>query len=291
MKKILFPVDFSKASLNAFLYALHLAKKLRAEIVTLHMYAIPGQDYGVYPYLYVNYGITDLSEFEKYKSAVVVLDSIAENHNLGKINVSHVLREGPISPGILAVAKEEKANYIVMATKGATGLAEVFLGSVAEQVINGADIPVLAVPEGCSYQGIKKILLLTQFKESEIKIMDQLLHGAAGFKAHTDVVEVRNGHKNNEAKVLKMWHSRYPTANVNFSVLISDDPEAAVLKFIIQNRIDLVTLTVSHKSFFEKLFFNSLASDMAYHSVVPLLSFPISIAEVKKEVRPRQQHQ
>lgn len=44
MKKILFPTDFSDNSNNAFVYALKLAEKLQAEVITLHVYQFPVLD-------------------------------------------------------------------------------------------------------------------------------------------------------------------------------------------------------------------------------------------------------
>lgn len=285
MKKILFPIDFSKASLNAFSYALHMAKKLQAEIVTLHLYELQGQDLdALYPFLYVNYEINDLSEFENYKSSVRSLNMIAEKHNLGDVKLSHVLREGPVSEGILEAAKVEMPDYIVLGTHGATGLSGALFGSVAERIINGAEVPVLAIPEGCPYNAIDKVLFLTKYNEAEVKIMDEVIAIASRFKAHTHVLEVREHHKNNEAKMLKTWQAQYAGANVKFSVEISDNLEESVLKFITQNKIDLVVMTVEHKGFFEKLFFYSLSKNLAYHSVVPILSIPIGMSAAKTKL-------
>lgn len=285
MKKILFPIDFSKASLNAFSYALHMAKKLQAEIVTLHMYELPGQDYdALYPFLNVNYEINDLSEFENYKSSVRSLNMIAEKHNLGGVKLSHVLREGSVSEGILEAARVEMPDYIVLGTHGATGLSGALFGSVAERIINGAEVPVLAIPQGCSFNAIDKILFLTKYSEAEVKIMDEVIAVASRLKAHTDVLEVRKHHKNNETKMLKTWQEQYAAANVKFYVEISDDIEESVLKFVTQNKIDLVVMTVEHKGILEKLFFYSLSKNMAYHSVVPILSIPIGMSAAKTKL-------
>jgi nucleotide-binding universal stress UspA family protein len=38
MKKILFPIDFSETAINAFVYALELAKIIKGELVLLHSF-------------------------------------------------------------------------------------------------------------------------------------------------------------------------------------------------------------------------------------------------------------
>jgi len=64
MKKILFPIDFSENSFHAFVYALHMAKKLHAEIITIHVY--PNVD--IFPaysdFLSQNYSIREWNDFE-----------------------------------------------------------------------------------------------------------------------------------------------------------------------------------------------------------------------------------
>ncbi|MFT5526746.1 MAG: nucleotide-binding universal stress UspA family protein, partial [Pirellulaceae bacterium] len=69
----------------------------------------------------------------------------------GKID-THVLEGGKIDAEICDVAEKLDADLIVMGTHGRTGLAHVFLGSVAERTLRTAPCPVLTVkaPEGGS---------------------------------------------------------------------------------------------------------------------------------------------
>jgi len=46
---------------------------------------------------------------------------------------------------IVRIAKEEKADLIVLPTHGRTGLSHVFFGSVAEKVVRHAECPVLTL--------------------------------------------------------------------------------------------------------------------------------------------------
>ena len=79
MKKILFPTDFSENSLHAFVYALHMAKKLHAEILTMHVFPIDLNVFSEYSaILSENYDINEWSDFENYKSEVPKLRQLAE---------------------------------------------------------------------------------------------------------------------------------------------------------------------------------------------------------------------
>src|SRR6187551_3307573 len=109
MQKILFPTDFSKASLNAFVYALSLAKNINAEIIILHVYELPIIDtnYVDTPvYLSQIYESIDLTNFENFKDQIPASRSIAENHELQDIKLSNVLLEGDLVNNVLQLIKD-----------------------------------------------------------------------------------------------------------------------------------------------------------------------------------------
>ena len=58
---------------------------------------------------------------------------------------STVVREGDPVDEILAVAASLDAQMIALGTHGRRGLAHILLGSVAEQVVRRATVPVLTV--------------------------------------------------------------------------------------------------------------------------------------------------
>jgi len=66
---------------------------------------------------------------------------------LGDIRISKVaLREGRPAPEILAAAKDQMAQLLILGTRGLSGIRRVVLGSVTAYVIRGASCDVLAVP-------------------------------------------------------------------------------------------------------------------------------------------------
>ena len=56
-----------------------------------------------------------------------------------------MLREGPISETILQVADEVHADMIAMSTHSRTGINRWLMGSVADEVIHNAHVPVILV--------------------------------------------------------------------------------------------------------------------------------------------------
>jgi len=143
IKKVLVPVDFSKDSLRAAEYAKNFAAPFGAQLVLLHViepiyYASPADMYAASPNLAL------LIE-EQRKAAQAQLEQLAQKLSGQGAKVQTVLKNGSPAQVIADTAKRIKADLIVMATHGRTGLAHVLLGSVAERVVRLATCPVLTV--------------------------------------------------------------------------------------------------------------------------------------------------
>ncbi|HTU83133.1 MAG TPA: universal stress protein [Candidatus Acidoferrales bacterium] len=67
----------------------------------------------------------------------------------GEAGVTSSVRscQGNAAEELLLVAEREKAGLIVMGTHGRTGLARLFIGSVADAVLRRANVPVLVTRE------------------------------------------------------------------------------------------------------------------------------------------------
>lgn len=59
-----------------------------------------------------------------------------------------VLEAADVPRAIVEFAHAQKADYIAMATHGRSGLRRLLLGSVAEQIVRHAHVPVLLYPPG-----------------------------------------------------------------------------------------------------------------------------------------------
>ena len=271
-KKILFPTDFSDASKNAFIYALQLAESIKAEVITIHVYQLPQANYiNISEYLHEIYDVTELSNFENYKDEVPSLRRIAEQNNLGHIKISHALILGNLVPEIKKITENEKIDFVVMGTKGATGLKETFFGTVATKVMNDVKALVLIIPEHCRYQPIKKMLFLTQYKSEDTAAFKTVLSLSAIFQAPVDCLRVAHLKDESQHDCRADWKVVMEDNEVVFHSIEGDDVEGIILNFIALHKINLIAMHVYHRNFFEKLFEISLAKKLAFHINVPIL--------------------
>ncbi|TDE48550.1 universal stress protein [Flavobacterium sp. GT3P67] len=273
MKKILFPTDFSDVSKNAFIYALKLADSIDAEIITMHVYQLPQVNYiNVSEYLHEIYDVTELSNFENYKDEVPILRNIAEENNLDKVKISHVLILGNLVDEIQKITKHENIDFVIMGTKGATSLKETFLGTVATKVMNDVKAIVLAIPEHCKYQPIKNLLFITEYKPEDIETFIRVMALAKVFQAHIDCLRVQSPHHENKNNDMKDWNELIKGHNIALHSISGDDVEGIILNFIDLYKINMIAMHVYHKNFFEKLFRISLSKKLAFHVNVPILA-------------------
>ncbi|MFV8373343.1 universal stress protein [Flavobacterium sp. LB2P74] len=273
MKKILFPTDFSDVSKNAFIYALKLADSIDAEIITMHVYHSQQVGYiNVSKYLHEIYDVTELSNFENYKDEVPILRRIAEENNLDKVKISHVLVLGNLIDEIQKITKHENVDFIVMGTKGATSLKETFLGTVATKVMNNVKAVILAIPERCKYQPVKNLLFITEYKSADIECFTRVMTLTKIFQAHIDCLRVQPPHHENKNTDMQEWNELIKSHNIALHSISGDDVEGIILNFMDSYKINMIAMHVYHKNFFEKLFQISLSKKLAFHVNVPILA-------------------
>lgn len=78
-------------------------------------------------------------------AATDYLGEVCGRPELRGLEVAALVLEGPAGPAIAQAATGQNADLIALATHGRSGLARMVLGSVAESVVVGAELPVLVV--------------------------------------------------------------------------------------------------------------------------------------------------
>jgi nucleotide-binding universal stress UspA family protein len=143
IRRIFVPIDFSDGSKRALNYAIDLGGVLEADLTVLYVaepiyFATPGDLYGTS----ANLGM--LLE-EQRRSARQELKKLATRLEKRGVRVKTVLGTGVPHEVIVETAKARKADLIVMATHGRSGLTHLLMGSVTEKVVRSATCPVLTV--------------------------------------------------------------------------------------------------------------------------------------------------
>jgi nucleotide-binding universal stress UspA family protein len=189
------------------------------------------------------------------------------------------MEEGETISSIIDMAKKEEADLIVMGTTGASGLKEIFIGSVAAEIMENAPCPVFAVPRDAKFDGrLDRIGFTTEFKKEEKLALEFLHKWAKPFEAdiycvHADLKHIEPlAHRMDELKAEFLeWR------DVHFDVVDSTDLESAVTAYMAEYRIDVLAMVIHKRNFFQEIFSYSQTKKMAYHLKTPILALQATL--------------
>jgi len=142
LRSILVPIDFSDCSRKALQYAVPLARQFGSRLLLVHV--MP-----VHYFVGSEFGPVDVPvpQQEMRENSERALERLAREEIGDAVPVSTRVCRGQPVQEIVAVAREESVDLILLSTHGHTGLKHVLLGSVAENVVRYAPCPVLVVRE------------------------------------------------------------------------------------------------------------------------------------------------
>lgn len=137
-KRILLPLDGSALAEQALPHAVTQAKRCQAKLVVLKVLE-PLQVHGL--------SRASIEWVEKYTATLAheYLESVAATVEQHGIPVQVATTEGHPPAEIVRFAEANEVDLIVMCTRGHSGLSRWLMGSVADQVVRGAGVPVLLV--------------------------------------------------------------------------------------------------------------------------------------------------
>ncbi|GBE55406.1 MAG TPA: universal stress protein [Euryarchaeota archaeon] len=135
IKKILLATDGSAFSEKAGKYAIYLGKKLEAEVTALHVIELK-------PPRFLSPEDIDRQKAVMAKDCFNVLKKRAENKC---VKLSTLILVSRSTARSILDESEDGYDLIVMGSLGKTGLKKLLLGSVSEEVVRKASIPVMVI--------------------------------------------------------------------------------------------------------------------------------------------------
>lgn len=273
MKTILVPTDFSKNAGNAVQYAIKIAKKQKAKIILLHVFHFPYVTPDT-PVQFISETIEEIQKTSEKKLKLLSSDIIKS-----KIKCEYLNHEGLPAGVILETIEKKKPDLVIMGTKGASGIKELIMGSNTAKVIEKSTHPVIAIPAGAKFNGIKKIIYASDYHTSDIDALKKLVELAKFFNAKIVVLHVTDGafnqyseetylndFKNKVRKKIKYEKITYKLASGKYLPSVLE-------KNIKEELPDLIAMSNRHRNLFERIFGSSVTKKMAYHSKIPLMAF------------------
>ena len=269
MKKILIPTDFSKTAIDAFNYAQSFISG-KADLEVFHAYH-PQID-PAYPYLG-----TPSEPFFKEKEKE--LEKWADTHYSspgkkdGFENSMHTCLK-IAAPTTAIVERSKEFDYIIMGMTGPTNVLDKLFGSVATFVARNAHCPVILVPMGYSFGGIKKVLYASNLASfDELMLPTNRLLMAYTPEIHlVHIQDAADGdYKVVSEDVEQLFRKNAPNMGIRFVKVESSDSVKGLQKYANDHQIDQVVVATPHRRWMEEVFHRSFTKRMVPSSQVPLL--------------------
>ena len=199
IERILVPLDFSPASMEALDYAVSMAKQFHAAIHLVHVYppdeaSAPGAGHLLF------------RSAEAIERLNEELTGIHSKHAPTFRPENCHIRGGRPYQQIVNLAREIDADLIVLSTRGHSGLKHLLLGSTAERVVRNAPCPVLVARKrkqrskaNSKTFAVRTILVPTDFSQCSLAGTEYAAFLARKLDA-----------------TLRLFHAMYPYTNYVF---------------------------------------------------------------------------
>ena len=140
IRKVLFPLDFSKESMQPIEFLRSIAGKHTSEVIVFHAVDVD------IPPIYYTSGIDSILELDpQLEERVIGKMKEMVGKELSGLNVRYEMDEGRAVDRIRALAKEEDIDLIFMGSAGSHGIGDFLFGSTATRVIQKAVCPVMVL--------------------------------------------------------------------------------------------------------------------------------------------------
>ena len=292
MKTIAVLTDFSDRSEHAARYAMHLAHKIKADILLFNAFLVP-------------------ADVPAYASQIAwpleTFDDIKADSENNLINLSNKLEyelkdklfpgsyipaitiqceEGPVASVMSKLEDNKNIVLMVLAAHGNDNVADFLMGDNCRRIIDNASLPMLVVPEFAPIKNICKFAFATDITFNDVDYIRSIASLAKQFSGEILVTNVNpdvpldNEH---EAAVNLFMsnvehHIDYP--RIQYQSVPSDNVKKG-LEYLIDNfKFDVLVMVHRKSHFFSHLFKPSLTKKMAGYSHKPLLVYPFPVPSI-----------
>jgi nucleotide-binding universal stress UspA family protein len=269
MKQLLVAIDFSKTSLVALEYGIHIANKAGANLQMV----------------WVDNTTSEEVVFESFANEERVenanhLKELLEKHEkkLKKGKLDYKIRKGKVYIEIAQQAKATDADLIIAGTHGISGFEEFWIGSNAYRIVTHAPCPVITLRHDIKVKDIGKIVIpidSSQETRQKIPVASQI---SKLFNSEVHVLSLYStGIKAVQRRVdnyAKQVSSYFAERNIRYvsEVRESENITRTTIDYAESIGADMIAIMTEQETTTANLFLGPYAQQMVNHSTIPVLS-------------------
>jgi len=265
---VLIPTDFSENSWNATRYALSFFEDRKCTFYLLHVNEISK----------VIHHDPNISIHE-YSEQRIKLQQLIQMIEASRPNPNHTFFALTATDTIVSAIRKEVENkhidFIVMGTKGASGIKKIAVGSNTTDVISKVKCATLVIPEAAQFTEINNIALPTDYN---------IFYGSRILETVSDIMEMFDAKihiihlaKRNDVIVGDQMQNKellqdyFMEDNHRFMSLTNKNLDKAIQECVDKHDIKLIAMVAKNIHFFQQIFFSSNTANTKYQKEIPFL--------------------
>ncbi len=271
MKKLLVPCDFSAQATEAFKSALSIAGKSAGEVHLLHVIELPVlHDAVLMPVLSFEEAL-----FRELEEKAATEFSKLQQLNTNGIPVSTKVLFGATARMILDYINDQGINAVVMGTRGASGLREVFIGSNAEKIVRQSPVPVLVVRQAFTTDSITDLVFpnsLETENQEELVLRVKALQDFFGARLHILWVNTPTNftadYRTKER--LQKFADRFMLQHYTINIYNDVYEEIGIINFAHFLKSSMIVMGTHGRRGLAHIFSGSVTEDVVNHTHLPI---------------------
>jgi|GEM_PF-1052685 len=269
IRNIAVGIDFSLPSINAYHYALALAKKIGAELTLVHV----KRDSSITSDVIISSFPPDNND----RLIKKIRGLINEDPETTKLSATKIkILTGDVVTVFTELPENTGTDLIVLGNNGLSNVVTKLFGSTALKISNRTHCPVMLVPREAQWQDLKQLLFASDYDSMSSIFVTKITDFATNVHANIHFVNVRNYDPILEPKQKDInWNGLLTgnTSNLDYkkSTIYGNDTVEELKKYSEANNIDLIAFASKHRIFWTDLTHKSTTSKMALSTTVPLM--------------------
>jgi len=292
MKTIAVLIDFSVRSEHAAKYALHLAKKIKANVLLFNAFLVPSDiPMAVAQVAWPAYEYEDIKSAAE-KSLQEFCDKL--KHGLKEKPLPGAFlpaitcqcEEGTVVKTLSALEGHKDIILLVAGTHGADAITTFVLGNNCLKLIDDTRIPLLLVPENASIKNLDLIIFATDLNLNDVNYINAIAGLAKEFAADLVVANVNpetgsdTKHGQSEQAFVQEMTQKVKYERVSFRSISNQNIKNGIAGVLENEKPGLLVMVHRKNNLFDFLFKSSVTKKIAANTTVPLLVYPYPLTTI-----------
>lgn len=281
MKRIAIPTDFSVESDKAIALAKHLALAYEAEIHFVHIIepfnGVEPNMTGYIPETGPDYGVFFIKLMEVTKKD---LNKRVNSSDLMGITTHGDIRYGDFFPTLKHFVQEHGIDFVVMGSKGASGIDEVLIGSNAERVMRLLPVPVIITKHSMPEYNLQHLVVATNGDDSELPLLVPVKNLAEKFGSTIHLLNVNTPNNfyrtSTMEKILGDFAQKAGLSQYEINIYNDTVEEDGILEFAQKINADLIAIGTHARSGLSRFLAGSVSEEVVNAAQIPVLTVKVA---------------